>query len=333
MMLRTMSWLLTLFLVSAEAVPKYQCLESSTKYRCVIEYVTYHPGQRISFPSGYQHFRIGTANASDSLESNITTLDEALYAAMDHPAIIEMEFVKMWRLVLPSDLAFGNFANNGIHSLDIDPASSYRITYLDLHSNLLSNVANISALDKLETLRLERNYIQEIDASTVSALAKLKRLNLKGNHLRSFPWHALPCTLVHLDISRNRLESVNLTNLRFPALEYINLAKNDIYELNVTDILRAAPNLKEAYLFNHQIPTDDMGGIASALHERRILFSEIDEEYCLPNEDYIDGRCVKRIVPRKPKYTWKTAVVAVCVLTGISVLGYLIYLAYLRVIR
>ncbi|XP_055544443.1 uncharacterized protein LOC129729703 isoform X2 [Wyeomyia smithii] len=298
-----------------------------------MEQVSYHPGQRISFPRGYQHFRIGTANVSTSVESNITTLDEALYVAMDCPAVIEMEFVKMWRLVLPPDLAFGNFANNGIHIIVINPTRSYRITYLDLHSNLISNIGNLSALEKLETLRLDRNYIEVIDPSSFSSLTKLKRLNLRGNHLRSFPWHSLASSVVHIDISKNKLESVNLTDLLFPALVYMNLAKNDIKALNVTDILRAAPNLREAYLFNHEIPIDEMGDIAGALRERGIIYTEVDEQYCWPNEDYVDGRCVKRLLPRKPKYTWKTAVVAVCVLTGLGLLGYIIYLAYLRVIR
>ncbi|XP_058822209.1 uncharacterized protein LOC131683867 [Topomyia yanbarensis] len=286
-------WLLSIYFISTQATNDYKCIAFPSDAHCLIEHVQYHPGEQIVLPTGYQHFRIGVAKCGGDRESNITSLDSTLYEAMHRPASIEMTNVKLKHINLPVNLTHGKFSDNEINILEIDHHKVYQIIYLDLNRNQFSNVSNVSALVNLETLQLQSNGITIIDQSIFVPLVKLKRLDLSYNAIQSISWESLTSTLVHLDCFFCSLKSADFSGLNLPALEYLNLEKNDIHVLNVTEILRAAPNLKEAYLFNRPIlPSNDMTNIVKVLRERDIKYKHIGFDYCFEGEEYVDGRCL-----------------------------------------
>ncbi|XP_058445900.1 leucine-rich repeat-containing protein 15-like [Malaya genurostris] len=283
-------WLLSIVFVSTQATIEYQCTAYRSDTECMIENVFYHPGQQISFPNGFRHFRFGKAKYMSGQESNITTFDGSLYKAMHRPESVEMTNVKLKHVVLPETLKTGSFASNQIQSIETDVDKIYQITILDLDSNLFSNISNISALINLEVLNLQDNEISTVDESVFLPLIKLKRLYLSYNPIQMLPWNKLPPSLTHLDCYSCSLRAINFTNSSFPYLEYLNLQRNYIQDLNVTQILVAAPNLKEAYLVDRQTPKDTAAQIVQILQERGITHHLVK---CSAKEQYADGRCTK----------------------------------------
>ncbi|XP_058822238.1 uncharacterized protein LOC131683882 [Topomyia yanbarensis] len=320
-MLQVIVWFLSVLLVSTKSVKEYQCFIFPFANKCVLARVTYQPGQKIVFPVGYQHFRVDAVKHSSSISSNITTLDDHLYEAMHRPAIIEMDHVQMRRLMLPADLQTGSFAYNEISSLEVNYTQSYHINYLDLGSNQLSNITNISALINLETLNLSRNGIEIIDELTFAPLVKLKRLYLKYNEFKTFPWKSLPSTLAHLDCSSGELESTDFKLLNLPALKYLNLEENKIISINVSGILRGAPNLLEAYLFNRAISSHDMARIVEAFNHSTVY--ESDQIWCYSDEEVVDGRCTKR--RQVAISVWKAFLLAVVILVVGTLFVFVVY--------
>ncbi|XP_058815026.1 uncharacterized protein LOC131678756 [Topomyia yanbarensis] len=317
-MMPPFAWALPILMISVQATTEYHCIDFPIENQCVIEQMSYHPGQKITFPDGYQHLRIGFAKSLNGLESNITTMDNTLYEAMHRPAIVEMTNVGMQRLIVPTKLLLGNFADNAIFSLEVDRTETYKITFLDLDNNQLPNINNISALINLETIHLRGNAIEAIDRSVFAPLIKLKRLYLRYNQFSTLPWTVLPSTLVHLDCYLGSLESVDFRNVSLPALEYLNLEKNDITALNVTQLLHAAPKLKEAYLSYNPIHSDQLDEILRVLKERNITHNDGDQyEYCFDDDQYVDGECVKQVAHVSK---WKAALLTVIsVMVGVLV--------------
>ncbi|XP_058822157.1 toll-like receptor 3 [Topomyia yanbarensis] len=326
-------WLLLIVISSSNGEHEYQCIEFPVENQCLLEQIVYHPGEQIVFPDGFKHFRIYMSKYKYGLVSNISAFDEQLYEAMHRPAGVELSNVYLQRLVLPSNLQYGTFSHNELRTIEIDRSKIYRISFLDLDSNHISNIKSISALINLETLHLQHNSIKTIDKSTFAPLVKLKRLYLMYNNFRKLPWDGLPASLVHLDCRGTGLVSVDFSRSNLPALEYLNVAKTRILVLDVTDLLRAAPNLRKAYLFNHQIPSDEMGEIVKVLNQHNITNYDIKEEYCYYDEEYIDGRCVRPTQPYVGISTWMAVLLTVVTLVVGALFIYLVYLVFTHIAR
>ncbi|XP_058815066.1 uncharacterized protein LOC131678783 [Topomyia yanbarensis] len=324
-MLQKSIWLLLIVIYLANAENEYPCVEFPVESQCLLDQIVYHPGQQIVFPDGYTHFRIDVSKYMYGTASNISEFDEQLYVAMHRPAGVELKNVNMKRLVLPPTLKFGSFSRNKLYTIDIDRTKIYQISFLDLDSNDISDLSNISALINLETLHLQYNRIATIDKSTFAPLVKLKRLYLEQNPFRTLPWESLPATLTHLDCRGSELESIDFGRSHLPALQYLDLENNEILTINVTDILRAAPNLKQAYMFNHQIPSDEMVEIVKVLNQHNITNYFDDHEYCYYGEKYVEGRCV---VPPKPYVGFSTRMSVVLTVVTLIVGALLVYLVY-----
>lgn len=146
-----------------------------------------------------------------------------------------------------------NANHNEINSLVIHASikDDNILTELDLAHNKLTDLKNITLLPQLQQLDLSYNLIERIEAKTFQGLTKLTHLNLKRNFIRqvapnsfngltnleilNFSSNKLNEFLIefsvtnlqNLDISANRLTSIN-TNMKRKAtqLKHINIADN-----------------------------------------------------------------------------------------------------------
>ncbi|XP_062565361.1 uncharacterized protein LOC134227723 [Armigeres subalbatus] len=263
-----------ILLLTARAV-HYECLPYPGTSVCKIDFISYHPGDQISFPTGFQHYQFSSPRSiKKDASSYVATFDEELYEAMHRPSSIEMRNIGLNRLTLPSGLLLGDFAENGLASINVSHGRNYQIAYLDLEINNLKDIDFLSSLVNLEVLHLGRNYIESIPRSAITPLKKLKYLYLQFNFIETIPWNDLAPSLIHLDCYSGEIRSVVFINISLPSLEYLNLQHNELSEINVTELLRAAPNLKEVHLENVEI------------HITRML--EIHAELELNNISYVD---------------------------------------------
>uniref|UniRef100_A0A1W7R8Q4 Putative membrane glycoprotein lig-1 n=1 Tax=Aedes albopictus TaxID=7160 RepID=A0A1W7R8Q4_AEDAL len=278
-----------------------ECLPYPVASVCTIEYVSYNPGDGITFPKGYQQFIIKSSVSTKKGYSKVATMDPELYEAMHRPSSIEMTGVALRTITLPSELLMGDFTGNWVASVDTSSAENYKITYLDLSSNALDDMHFVKRLANLEFLSLRTNRIKTIPALVLNTLTKLKYLYLQYNHFTTIPWNDIPSSLIHLDCSHSVVRSVEFANISLPLLEYLNLQYNFIPSINVFDLLRAAPQLKEAHLFNVDIDWPRMGEIMSELASKNISYSNYYEGCPFDGNYSIKlGRCYRRRRQKPP---------------------------------
>lgn len=268
---------------------RYECMPPPLKTVCMLERIHYHPGQQPEFPEGYQHFSVINHRRS----GNVSVFDEQLFQAMHRPTSVEMHEVKMEKLLLPGELLYGSFADNRIRSLPVNGSITYQISYLDLSGNRLENIANISALLKLESLFLANNRIKEIGPNVLSPLISLKRLVLHSNYLEEFPWESVSPTIEHLDLSDSHLADFSLRNISLPLLESLDLANNMITHFNVTELMECAPDLEQFLIHYNPIEDEDMLQIWNSIAAYNIT---PEEYFCIAYYDTFtiaeDGKCV-----------------------------------------
>ncbi|XP_058450905.1 leucine-rich repeat-containing protein 23-like [Malaya genurostris] len=253
---------------------------------------------------------------------------------MHRPPILEMVNIAMDHLIVPPDLLLGNFEDNSISSIEVSYTKSYQISFLDLDHNNLRNINNISALINLETLHLRDNAIKSIDRTVFAPLIKLKRLYLGFNSLITLPWQSLSSTLVHLDCYVNYLDNVNFRNVSFPALEYLNINRNEIRLLNVTELLLATPKLKVVYVLVNNFKKDRRDKIEQELKNNNLTYDGNEEYYddddCYYDEEYVDGRCVRR---HQGITVYKATLLSVVSLAVATLLVGILYWTYKEVNR
>ncbi|KXJ75083.1 hypothetical protein RP20_CCG012330 [Aedes albopictus] len=295
-MLRKLIWL---FLPFATAVAvHYECLPYPVKSMCRIEYMSYHPGDQISFPAGYQRYHINLPKSMRKAISNVTIFDQQLYEAMHRPTGVEMISAGLKELSLPTELLLGDFNDNHIDTVNTTSGENFHITYLDLSFNSIRNMEFVSPLVNLEILHLGHNFIEVIPDSALSTLTKLKYLYLQHNHyITLIPWGHIPRSIIHLDFYGDNIIEVVLTNISFPSLEYLNVRNNALTTFKVIELLRAAPNLKEAHLHNSDIDEELMRKIYAELTENNVSFKTLYES-CESDEDgiwrhMVYGSCTK----------------------------------------
>uniref|UniRef100_A0A1W7R878 Putative leucine-rich repeat protein n=1 Tax=Aedes albopictus TaxID=7160 RepID=A0A1W7R878_AEDAL len=326
-MLRKLIWFQLLFAIKFASASHFQCLPYPIDSVCILEHISYHSGDLVTFPTGYQQYHIRYPRSRKEYHSNVTIFDETLYEAMHRPLRIEMERVFLTELTLPAELMMGNFAANQVRSVNVSRKMNYQITYLDLAQNSLTNIDFVSSLVNLEILHLEYNRIGIIPGSTLSPLTKLKYLYLIRNFFAVISWNSLPASLIHLDYSFCFAETIEFTNVSLPSLEYLNIQFNSFSTINVTALLRAAPSLKLVYLYNSNINQSRMHEIKAELAANNVTFVEnYEREYCYYQEDYKyeDGKCIQ--VYNVP-ISIRKAVLLTSVVIGVAVL--LMYLTWL----
>ncbi|KXJ75084.1 hypothetical protein RP20_CCG012331 [Aedes albopictus] len=326
-MLQKFSWFQLLFAITLASTYDHRCLPYPIDSVCILDYISYRPGDLVTFPTGYQEYHIQQPRSLKESGSKVTTFDEALYKAMHQPSRVEMEIVQLTNVILPPELVLGNFARNLVRSVSVSSGKNYRIAYLDLASNSLTDIGFVSSLVNLEMLHLGSNNIRSIPGSALRPLTKLRYLYLSGNHFTTIPWKDLPCNLIHLDSYLGVVETVDFSNVNLPSLEYLNLRNNEFSAINVTALVQAALNLKDVYLYNDKIDEFRMNDIKVELTAKNISFvEEYEDRSCFYDDrhEFVGGKCV--LLKDLPVGAGK-AVALSSVALGVATL--LVYLAYL----
>ncbi|XP_059616713.1 toll-like receptor Tollo [Phlebotomus argentipes] len=134
---------------------------------------------------------------------------------------------------------------NKLRYAEIDP--KLPIVTLELAGNFLTDIGNITKIKTVEKLDLSENRLMPLDSSTFNLMADLRVLNLRstGISLNDKDFLANQKKLIHLDVSRNELSSLNLRNLKtLVSLQSLFLHENKLSEIkHLEDIKEILPSL------------------------------------------------------------------------------------------
>ena len=163
---------------------------------------------------------------------------------------LRLEGIGFWLIVdlLPQfkKLTSCVFSLSGIHDLSFCK-SLPQLTFLDLHSNIISDLTPIANLKALTNLNLRSTGIS--DLTPIASLKKLTYLNLKGNLISDFTPIASFEKLMNLNLCITGISDFTpIASLK--KLTYLNLAVNRISDLTPIASLEKLTNLN---LWNNSI--------------------------------------------------------------------------------
>ncbi|XP_048402792.2 PH domain leucine-rich repeat-containing protein phosphatase 2-like isoform X1 [Stegostoma tigrinum] len=152
----------------------------------------------------------------------ILTAMDKLSMAGNHLQTLELETLGRMTHIKHLDLRL-----NSIKTIVMDSLEAINhVTYLDLRDNLLTEL-DLSVIASIEHLHCERNNLTTLTLSGFS----LRTLYAGSNQLTTLSIYPLPGQLIHLDLSRNRLESVPDWVCDAKKLELLDVSHNLIAEL------------------------------------------------------------------------------------------------------
>ncbi|KFB50511.1 AGAP007045-PA-like protein [Anopheles sinensis] len=144
-----------------------------------------------------------------------------------------------------------DLAENNLTLILLEPRQ-YTVVWLNLSSNALTNVANVSVLSNLRTLDLSFNSLNTLPLTTFLSLKVLNTLNLESTNLTSLE-HGIfsqQTDLLWLDVSFNRLQTFDLSVLTAASkLERLHLDGNYLTALEYRWIAELFPSLTYLGLF------------------------------------------------------------------------------------
>ncbi|XP_058123162.1 carboxypeptidase N subunit 2-like [Anopheles coustani] len=154
-------------------------------------------------------------------------------------------------ITLPSAPKNIDLAENNLTMILLEPRP-YTVVWLNLSTNALSNVANVSVLNNLRTLDLSFNSLNTLPLTTFLSLKVLNTLNLESTNLTSLE-HGIfsqQTDLLWLDVSFNRLQTFDLSVLTAASkLERLHLDGNYLTALEYRWIPELFPSLTYLGLF------------------------------------------------------------------------------------
>ncbi|XP_032388818.1 LOW QUALITY PROTEIN: transforming growth factor beta activator LRRC32 [Etheostoma spectabile] len=131
-----------------------------------------------------------------------------------------------------------NLHNNVIMEIEDGAFDSLdRLTELDLSKNSITCITNFN-LCNLKVLNLSKNSMELFQSTTSTDFYKLRSLDLSENKMPYFPLLPRNNMLEYLDISRNQLQSINVTGspekktkVYFFHLKYLDMSYNQLKSL------------------------------------------------------------------------------------------------------
>ena len=129
--------------------------------------------------------------------------------------------------------------NNILRKITTDDFKGFaNLTYLDLRRNSLYSIA-VGAFDHLYALTytiLSDNNIAHLPKGLFQYNTRIRYIFMKNNYLRDVPDLSGISYLVWLDLSRNRIKTVNSSNFGVRKIGYINLASNKIKSFTLSEL-------------------------------------------------------------------------------------------------
>ncbi|KAH8302162.1 hypothetical protein KR044_003398 [Drosophila immigrans] len=167
----------------------------------------------------------------------------------------------------------------------------HQLVFLDLYDNQIERIANLDGLPVLSVLLLGKNRIQDI-AGLASLSATLRVLDLHGNKLTSLG-NRINCLqqLKSLNLAGNQIRQINQQDFHgLRLLRELNLKRNKLRRINGFQHLVALERLWLCHNELHKV--DDMASIARAA---RLLEVTIEN-----NPVSLAGDCVSFLVSHLP---------------------------------
>ncbi|XP_055546470.1 internalin A-like [Wyeomyia smithii] len=283
-------------LVVDAKVQNHTCVPSSFRGVCVLEYIFYHPSNTTShiFPTGYPLIRVHNNWWMRGARSVISHFDAKLYNQLGQPAAVEMISVYMNSLEIPHSLQQANFAENAIDRFTIEAGTGEpSLSSLDLSSNHISDLANISSLTNLEFLYLAANQITTIDKRILEPLIKLKYLNLNNNKLVQLSLGAIPQSLIFLWLYYNEISVISYdspTTLHF--LEVFNIEGNELKTLDGSALIQAMPRLRIVSFGDNKLDRNSVSEAIDILKRYNVSFSPVNEGDSVNCDNHIERVCL-----------------------------------------
>uniref|UniRef100_A0AAG5D330 Leucine rich immune protein (TM) n=1 Tax=Anopheles atroparvus TaxID=41427 RepID=A0AAG5D330_ANOAO len=144
-----------------------------------------------------------------------------------------------------------DLAENNLTTILIEP-DPYAVVWLNLSTNALTSIVNVSVLSNLRTLDVSFNSLNSLPLTTFLSLKALNTLNLEATNLTALE-HGIfsqQSNLHWLDVSFNRLHSFDLSVLTAASsLERLHLDGNDLADIEYRWISELFPSLNYLGLF------------------------------------------------------------------------------------
>lgn len=180
---------------------------------------------------------------------------------------------------------------------------------LDLSSNELDTVANVTSCEKLETLNLSENEDvwggNTLDLSLLASLTQLKDLNLAGTgalYIENNRNIGLPL-LKTMDLSKNFILPVDFSIsvfYPFAALESLKLNDNDMSSIDYAHLLQMK-SLKTVYLNGNSFQCRKIKDMLDYLHEHNIDTPTERHSNCRQNSREVEEMCCTGPMPTRPR--------------------------------
>ncbi|XP_055542085.1 uncharacterized protein LOC129727866 [Wyeomyia smithii] len=268
------------------------------------------------FPKGYPHVRIVNDGWPYETKSDVNVLDSELYDNLDRPEAIELVKVGLHVLEIPRILKMGNFAHNLLREFSIGIGEAEpMLAFLDVTSNYISDLRNISSLVNLEILYLSYNRIQTINQHDFKGLEKLKILILNRNSIAQLSLVVFPSGLTSLSILGSDITELDYEQMMLPELETFNIEHNRISTINITALLLGMPKLKTFQMDDNRLSYSNLQEALDILKRKNISLKKPHEEYRCHEEEYSEGACQEP--PTRTNKGWLAA-------TGLSILVILV---------
>ena len=149
-------------------------------------------------------------------------LCDILHSPEDVPSLLSPG--NSWRALLKLDIS-----HNHLQAIDQSLRLAPTLVNLNLSSNSISQIANLTGLPHLRNIDLSENKIKDIDALHTK-IGQITSLNLSQNKIRALHGLAKLYSVTNLDVSHNKLRTLadvsTVTNL--PCIESVTLSPNKV---------------------------------------------------------------------------------------------------------
>ncbi|XP_069002000.1 transforming growth factor beta activator LRRC32 isoform X2 [Embiotoca jacksoni] len=226
---------------------------------------------------GLSKISVGTLTAVESLDlsNNGLYTDMSDYFLADSPSLANLSLngnsiTKIAQNTFSGSLSLRTISlhNNVIMEIEDGAFDSLdHLTELDLSKNSITCITDFN-LFNLRVLNLSKNSMELFhSAQSANLNYKLLSLDLSENKMHYFPLLPLNNVLEHLDVSRNRLQSINVTgrtekkaNLIFNHLRYLDMSYNQLksipecffYCMRSLEVLNVSNNCIGSFSVSHQ---------------------------------------------------------------------------------
>lgn len=133
----------------------------------------------------------------------------------------------------------GDSADWDSAQLPLGPSSAVRLEIRNFNLRTLT-ADHLASMSELNELKLQLNGIQSVTNGSFASLNKLQRLDLSENLIENFTsatFNGLQNSLRYLDLSSNRLKSIDDSFLGFAEIEQLNLHNNRLSNLSLNSFI------------------------------------------------------------------------------------------------